>query len=385
MAEARDFEDVLDRARIFGQEQQFLIGVRVLAGTISVRQAGYAYSDLADAPRRGGARRATLKEFERAHGRMKGGAVALVAMGKLGGREMTATSDVDLILLYDFDEAAPSSSGPRPLLRIAVLHAADPAAGCGALGADRRRHALRRRLPPAPLRQVRAAGHPHRGLRRLSGEGRLDLGAHGADPRPHRRRRRGRWPSAPAEDIHAILTARRDAAKIIADIREMRAMVEEAKGGEGAWDLKQAPGGLVDIEFIAQALLLVNAHRYPALISTETEAMLAAAAKAGLLSPADADVLLPALRLYQALIQIIRLCLDTPFDPETAPRALLDRLARAGEMPDFATLDAHVRATEAAVRAVFERLIGTVRQVRRHSIIGPSDRARPAAFREVRL
>ena len=37
-----DYEDVLDRARIFGQEQQFLIGVRVLADTISVRQAGYA-------------------------------------------------------------------------------------------------------------------------------------------------------------------------------------------------------------------------------------------------------------------------------------------------------------------------------------------------------
>ena len=154
---------------------------------------------------------------------------------------------------------------------------------------------------------------------------------------------------------------RRDAHKIIADIREMRAMVEEAKGGEGAWDLKQAPGGLVDIEFIAQSLLLVHAHRYPVLISTETEAVLvAAAAAAGLLSPADADILLPALRLYQALIQIIRLCLDAPFDPATAPRALLDRLARAGELPDFATLDAHLRATETAVRGIFERLIGTV-------------------------
>ena len=36
-------------------------------------------------------------------------------MGKLGGREMTATSDLDLILVYDFDEARPESDGKRPL------------------------------------------------------------------------------------------------------------------------------------------------------------------------------------------------------------------------------------------------------------------------------
>jgi [glutamine synthetase] adenylyltransferase / [glutamine synthetase]-adenylyl-L-tyrosine phosphorylase len=71
-------------------------------------------------------------------------------------------------------------------------------------------------------------------------------------------------------------------------------------------------------------------------------------------------VLLPALKLYQALIQMTRLCLDKPFDPEGAPRALLDRLARAGELPDFATLDAHVRASQTAVRGIFERLIGRV-------------------------
>ena len=73
--------------------------------------------------------------------------------------------------------------------------------------------------------------------------------------------------------------------------------------------------------------------------------MLAAAAKAGLLPADEADILLPALRLYQALIQILRLCVDGVFEPEEAPRGLLDRLARAGELPDFATLDRHLRAT----------------------------------------
>ena len=39
----------------------------------------------------------------------------MLAMGKLGGREMTAASDLDLIFLYDFDERAAASDGERPL------------------------------------------------------------------------------------------------------------------------------------------------------------------------------------------------------------------------------------------------------------------------------
>ena len=358
LTEARDFEDVLDRARIFGQEQQFLIGVRVLGDTIGVRQAGYAYSDLADVLV-SAVFGATVAEFERAHGRLKGGAVALVAMGKLGGREMTATSDLDLILLYDFDEASPSSSGARPLhgsqyytrltqRLVAALSA--PTAEGTLYAVDFRLRPSGKSGPLATHIDAFAAYQAkdawtweHMALTRariVAGDRKLA-------------RRAG-------ADIRGVLTQRRDAGKILADIREMRGLVEEAKGGEGAWDLKQAPGGLVDIEFIAQAILLVNAHRTAALISTETEAVLSAAAEAGLLPPADADVLLPALRLYQALIQITRLSLDRPLDPETAPRGLLDRLARAGELPDFATLDAHVRATQTAVRGIFERRIGTV-------------------------
>ena len=39
----------------------------------------------------------------------------MLALGKLGGREMTATSDLDLIIVYDFDPEHPESDGPRPL------------------------------------------------------------------------------------------------------------------------------------------------------------------------------------------------------------------------------------------------------------------------------
>ena len=58
---------------------------------------------------------AVERELVRAHGQVPGGGAAVLAMGKLGGRELTASSDIDIILIYDFDEAATQSDGARPL------------------------------------------------------------------------------------------------------------------------------------------------------------------------------------------------------------------------------------------------------------------------------
>ena len=111
---AGDYQEVLDRARIINNEQLFLIGVRVLTGTIGAAQAGGAYALLAECMIE--AMQAEVeREMARTHGRVPGGAAAVIAMGKLGGREMTAASDLDLILIYDFDHEAAYSDGLKPL------------------------------------------------------------------------------------------------------------------------------------------------------------------------------------------------------------------------------------------------------------------------------
>jgi glutamate-ammonia-ligase adenylyltransferase len=63
-------------------------------------------------------------------------------------------------------------------------------------------------------------------------------------------------------------------------------------------------------------------------------------------------------RLYQNLTQILRLCLSGPFDPKSAGPGLLNLLARAGDVPDFTTLEAHLTETQARVRASFVRILG---------------------------
>jgi glutamate-ammonia-ligase adenylyltransferase len=358
LAEANSYEDVLDRARIFRQEQAFLIGVRVIAGTVGARQAGYAFADLADVLVSSLLDR-VCEEFERNHGRMAKGRIALLAMGKLGGREMTAASDLDLILLYDFDDKAAASDGPRPLpggqyyarltQRLLAALSAPTAEGTlyevdFRLRPSGKSGPLATHIDAFALYQAKEAWTwEHMALTRarpLAGDKALIARAE--------------------KEITAVLRRRHDPKKVVADILEMRAMIEAEKGGEGAWDLKQAPGGMVDIEFIAQYLQLIHAAKHPAILSTETDAVLSVAEKAKLLPVREAEILLPALRLYQALTQILRLCVEGLFKPEDSPKGLLELLARAADLPDFATLDRHLRDTEDAVRASFERLIGKV-------------------------
>ncbi len=58
---------------------------------------------------------AVQEEFSCLHGSIKGGRVGILGMGKLGSRELTAGSDVDLILLYEHDEDTEISDGEKPL------------------------------------------------------------------------------------------------------------------------------------------------------------------------------------------------------------------------------------------------------------------------------
>lgn len=358
LAEARAYEEVLDRARIFGQEQQFLIGVRVLTGTVSARRAGEAYARLADALL-SRILAATAAELERAHGRVPGGRVALVAMGKLGGREMTAASDLDLILIYDHDREASASDGPRPLAPSQYFARLTQrfVTAVSAPTAEGRLYETDFRLRPSgnagPLASRIDAFDHYQRREAWTWE-------HMALARARVVADTGGLGGAVEAVIADVLRRPRDADAVRADVADMRARIAEEKGTADPWDIKQVAGGLVDVEFIAQTLQLVHAHDCPGILDTNTAAALQAAAEAGVLPAAEAEVLLPAIRLYHDLTQVLRLALTNRFKPSEAPNGVLALLTRAGEMPTIATLEAHLVATEAAARGAFERIVGPV-------------------------
>ena len=142
---------------------------------------------------------------------------------------------------------------------------------------------------------------------------------------------------------------------------DMRALMARERPPAGPWDLKLAPGGLVDIEFAAQALQIVHAAQGGPLV-TATGAALTAMAQAGLADRADLDALWAAWDLQQNLWQLLKLALPDTADPTTEPPRFRTLLARAGRCADFetlsATLDARRTAARRAFRAVVERLAG---------------------------
>src|ERR1700730_15401310 len=114
LADAYSYEEFLDRLRLFGQESLFLIGTRILSGTVSAQQASTAFADVAEGIVLT-VHALVTDRFAAQHGEIKGQETAILAMGPLGSREMTASSDLDLILLYDFDAENPDSDGERSL------------------------------------------------------------------------------------------------------------------------------------------------------------------------------------------------------------------------------------------------------------------------------
>jgi glutamate-ammonia-ligase adenylyltransferase len=158
--------------------------------------------------------------------------------------------------------------------------------------------------------------------------------------------------------IQNILRRPRDLKLVAGDVVEMRAAIAKEKGDRDRWDLKYVVGGLIDIEFIAQYLQLVHAHRLPDILDTSTARVLDKAWSLRVLTVEDAEILRPAVQLYHDLTQILRLCLPGKFDPKTAGAGLLRLLARAADVPDFPTLDATLAETQAKVRESFIRILG---------------------------
>jgi glutamate-ammonia-ligase adenylyltransferase len=157
--------------------------------------------------------------------------------------------------------------------------------------------------------------------------------------------------------IRETLVRPRDRAKTAADVREMRQRIAKEKATDDIWDLKQVRGGLVDIEFMAQYLQLIHAHRHPDVLDQNTVQVLRKLRSEGLLEERHADILGPGARLVNNLTQVIRLCIQGPFNPATAPDGLKDLLAQAGGMPDFERLQGELRRTLAEVTALFDEVV----------------------------
>ncbi|WP_315719313.1 MULTISPECIES: bifunctional [glutamine synthetase] adenylyltransferase/[glutamine synthetase]-adenylyl-L-tyrosine phosphorylase [unclassified Bradyrhizobium] len=355
LQDAGTYEEFLDRLRQFGQESLFLIGTRILSGTVSAQQAGTAFADVAEGIVHT-VHDLVTERFAAQHGRIKGQETAIVAMGRLGAREMTASSDLDLILLYDFDADAPDSDGERAL----------QGAHYFARFTQRLISAFTSRTNYGVLYDIDMRLRPSGRAGPLASH--IDSFAHYQEQEAwtweHMALTRARVISASPSFrariegiIQTALRRTRDPAAIARDVADMRRAIAAEKGEADLWDLKHAAGGMVDIDFVAQYLQLVHAATTPEILDVSSLAVLDNAERLGVLPRAEAVILRQAARLYHDLTQILRLCVSDKFKPDQAGEDLLRVMARAGDAPDFSALEARVRETQSEVRRVFTALL----------------------------
>ena len=348
-------EDFLDGMRDLAQEEMFLIGVRTLSNLLDPLDAGRAYAALA-----GSILRACLAHvesvFAREYGHVAGGRCVVLAMGKLGSREMTASSDLDLVLLYDFDAANPDSDGARPLHAIQYYTRLTQRLVSSLTVATRRG-----RLYDVDMRLRPSGGQGPVATQMRSF---LAYQLHEAETWEHMTLTRARIVAgdvslgAEVEGvIGAVLRRERDASLLQKAVRDMRALIASEKGEADPWDLKLAAGGVIDVEFIAQYLALRHAHATPDILAVEPAQVIVNAGRLGLIGEADADRLAQAHRLYSTVTQMMRLTTEGPFDPAKVAKGVLRRIASVADCPDFPRLDRQLVETRRLVRALFRRLL----------------------------
>lgn len=352
-------EEELDRVRRFRQEQHVLLGVRIASGTLPAARAGEAYARLAEVIIRALHKRVWTR-FEEVHGRIAGARTAVLAMGKLGGREMTAGSDLDLIVLYDYEDGAdPTSDGARPLsgahyfarFTQRLITALTSLTNAGTLYEVDLRLRPSGRAGPLATRLAAFAAYQREEAWTWEHMALTRARVVSADPG---------FTEAVTEVVRAVMAKPRDPRLLAGDILDMRRAIAAEKGEDDRWNLKHAAGGQVDVEFLAQYLVLAYASIHPEIADTATARVLAQAESLSLLMADDAHVLIRACRLYQNLTQVLRLAVDAHIVPADASPALKALLARAGEVPDFASLEAHLVDTQKKVREIFMRMLEAV-------------------------
>lgn len=360
-----DVEAWLNAVGGFKQRETLRIGLADLAGELDHLGVEAALTGLAEAVLAAVVERAEALVAAR-HGRPEDASFCVLGLGKLGGRELSYGSDLDLVFLYDRDG---TTAGPRPLshlewftrlaqrtisllslpTRVGALYAVDtrlrPAGGQGTL--------VTRLARFEAWHRTHAGGWERLALvraRPVAGDPALC--------------------DTVADCLRRLTYERPPPPGLEAEIRRLRArmLAEVAREGPGRYNPKAGRGGLVEIELVVQLLQIRFGRENPALRTTNTVRALEALREAGVLADGDVpDVLIEAHRFLRRLDHRLRIARGQPAVELRTDRPSRDRVARRlgyrrdplahdGGEPGDRLLEDYRRMTD-HVRELYERLI----------------------------
>jgi len=356
--QARDFQDVLDISRRWCNDRKFQVGVQTLRQIISIKDSGIAQTNIADtiiqvmAPR-------VEEEMAQKHGHIEGGDVSIIGLGKAGSQDMTATSDLDLVIIYDAPTDCIGSNGERSL-GVAQYYARFSQRFINALSAptgEGMLYEVDMRLRPSgnsgPIASSLEAFKRYHDEAAWTWEHMALSRARAITGGPNLT---GKIETA----IKTILCKERDADKLLFAVADMRKTMDKEHHTDVVWEIKQYRGGIVDIDFIAQYLQLKHAHLHPSILKGNTADVLIEARKLQFIDEACASDLISALELWNIIQGYLRLTVAAELKKEDGgdlPHALKEDIVQATGEPTFEMLCERMKNAAQQVSKHYETLI----------------------------
>ncbi|MEM8916334.1 MAG: glutamine-synthetase adenylyltransferase, partial [Pseudomonadota bacterium] len=302
------------------------------------------------------------RDFAATHGRIKGGGLAVIALGKLGSGEMDIGSDLDLILVFDAPKTDAKSDGEKPL-------------NSGVYFARLTQRFITAMTAPMKVgtlfeldMRLRPSGNA--GPLATSLESFTKYQSDDAWTWEHLALTRARVIAGPEElverlqsEITSVLLRARDKEKIRTDILDMRARIAAQFGTEDVWDVKYARGGLMDIGFISQYFQLIHGADQPDLLHASTTEALRRLGQTGI-APADqVDRLIAGLTLCLRIQAYLRVTVGRQIEMDKAEPQVRRGLTRivlgdGASLADFDVAEAQVRSVLADIFGLYRSIIG---------------------------
>ena len=347
-----DYGLALEEIRQRVSEAHFLICAQLVTGLISPAQAQGHFTQAADHCLHE-VQRAARAEMENQYGVLVG-SLGIIAFGRLGAREMTAASDVDLVFVYDCAEDA-YSSGPKSisaseyfgkLVRRIITGLSAPSRDGVLYEVDMQLRPTGRSGPAAvslaafqTYYENDAWTWEEMALCRARVSFADDAFRHRLET-----------------EITTILERTRDSQELVNDVNHMRARLQEEKPAQSVWDLKNTVGGLTDIIFICQFLNLANSAKIgPAPV--ETRGAIEWFVEHGLLEKVDSTLLLEAYERYNAVIHVNRAATGTNVQLRSMGEILRSRLCQLLEVSTIELAEQSLDSMQNAVSVIVEKIV----------------------------
>ncbi|MEO2090160.1 MAG: hypothetical protein ABGY75_11765 [Gemmataceae bacterium] len=273
---------------------------------------------------------------------------AVLGLGKLGGREVSYHSDLDVVLVYADPPADPTAA--HHLFTTLAQRAIQTTGRTGPLG---RLYEVDMRLRPTGQSGSLAVS---------LGEFRRYYAGGGAQWWERQALTRGRVvrasdPAFAADVLAAVreaVTALPCPGKLPDEVAAMRAKLEASASPRS---LKRGRGGLTDVEFAVQLLQLTHARQHPEILTPNVWDALGALTAAGLLPPAAAAALHDGYSFLRFVEARLRIVTDRPLTELPDKPDDLARLARRSGFADPAAFTARLERVRTEVRTAFERVL----------------------------